>query len=118
MNIAPKSTSAKILITSIDLGPSDHAKAILNFKEIEAAYRTVVLQGDSDVPDDGQAEVDFCCTCSVKSSKSGHIYELDGGRKGPVDHGALGSDEDVLSDGGRPIIQSLIRREYGANFNF
>lgn len=115
---APSFTLAKLLTCRIDLGPSDRAKVIENFEEIEAAYRTVALQGDSDVPDNAEAEVDFHYVYFSKSSKSGHLYELDGDRKGPVDHGALGSDEDVLSDGGRQIIQSVIRREGGANVNF
>ena len=34
-------------------------------------------------------EVDFHYVCFVKSSKTGHLYELGGDRKGPVDHGIL-----------------------------
>lgn len=43
-------------------------------------------------------------TCaSLKSSKSGHTYELDGDRKGRLDHGALGSDDDVPSSDGLDV---------------
>lgn len=116
--IAPSSTMAKVLTSCIPLEPSDRAKVIESSEEIESAYRTVALQGDSDVPEDAEAEVDFHYVCFVKSSKSGHLYELDGDRKGPVDHGALESDADVLSDRGLGIIQKFIRREEGANVNF
>lgn len=56
--------------------------------------------------------------CFVKSSKNGHVYELDGDRKGPVDHGDLESDDDVLSGDGLDIVQKFICRDEGTNVNF
>ena len=56
--------------------------------------------------------------CFVESSESGHIYELDGDRKGQLDHCTLGSDENVPSSDGLDVIQSLISREKGTNVNF
>ncbi|KAF6229421.1 hypothetical protein HO133_007537 [Letharia lupina] len=53
------------------------------------AYRTAALQGESDVPENAEDEVNIRYVCFVKSSKTGHLYELDGDRKGPVDHGIL-----------------------------
>ena len=58
-------------------------------------------------------------TCaSLKSSKSDHIYELDGDRKESVDNCALGNDEDVLSSGGLDFIQIFISGKGGTNVNF
>ena len=54
----------------------------------------------------------------LKSSESGHIYELDGDGKGQLDHGALGSDEDVASSDGLDVIQRFISKENGTNVNF
>ena len=62
-------------------------------------------------------EVDFHYVCFVKSSKTGHLYELDGDRKGPVDHGILQMDEDILSGGALSIIQKFISRENEQNVN-
>lgn len=77
----------------------------------------VALQGDSAVPDNAEDEVDFHFVCFVKSPKTGHVYELDGDRKGPVDRGLLlGPDEDMLAEGGLKIIKEYIQRE--DNFNF
>ena len=114
---AHNSTMAKLLTSCIPLAPADRAKAIENSEEIESAYRTLALQGDSDVPENAEDEVDFHYVCFVKSSKSGHMYELDGDRKGPIGHGTLGSG-DILSNGGLDIIQKFISREEGANVNF
>lgn len=109
---------AKLLTSCIPLGPKDRAKAIENSEEIESAYRTVALQGDSDVPENAEDEVDFHYVCFVKSFKSGHLYEMDGDRKGPVDHGVLRSGKDIRNDGGLKIIEKFIRREEGTNINF
>ena len=117
MQSAPDSTMAKLLTSCIPLAPTERAKAVENCGEIESAYRTVALQGDLDVPENAEDDVDFHYVCFVKSSKSGHMYELDGDRKGPIDHGALGSG-DVLSSGGLDIIRKFISREAGANVNF
>lgn len=107
----------KLLTFCILLAPVDRAKAIEKPEEVESAYCTVALQGDSDVPQNAEHEVDFHYLCFVKSSKSGHICDLDGDRKGPVDHGAIGSGN-VLSNGGLEIIQSFISREEGAKIKF
>lgn len=85
---------------------------------LESIYRSVALQGDSDVPESAEAEVDFHYVCFVKSHVDDHLYEMDGDRKGPVDRGALGTDEDVLSDAGLRVVKEFIRREDGKNDNF
>jgi ubiquitin carboxyl-terminal hydrolase L3 len=77
------------------------------------------MLGDSAVPDNAEEEVDFHFICFVKSPKNGHIYELDGDRKGPVDRGPLlGPDEDMLAEGGLNIVREFIQRENEVNFNF
>ena len=70
------------------------------------------------MPENAEDEVDFHYVCFVKSSKTGHLYELDGDRKGPVDHGSLGVGEDILSGGALSIIQKFFGRENGQNVNF
>ena len=109
---------ARILSSCIPLAPADRSKVIEDSEEIESAYRTAALQGDSDVPENAEVEVDFHYVCFVKSSKTGRLYELDGDRKGPVDHGTLGMGEDILSGGALSIIQKFIGRENGQNVNF
>lgn len=77
----------------------------------------VALESDSAVPINAEDEVDFHFVWFVKSPKTGHVYELDGDRKGPVDRGfLLGPDEDMLAEGGLRIVKEFIQRE--DNFNF
>ena len=49
---------AKLHTSYISLAPADRAKAI-EISEIESAYCMVALQGDSDVPENAEDEVDF-----------------------------------------------------------
>ena len=70
------------------------------------------------MPENAEDEVDFRYVCFVKSFRSGHLHEMDGDRKGPVDHGILGSGEDILNDCGLKAIKKFIRREEGTNVNF
>lgn len=67
----------------------------------------MAFQGDSDVLDDPEEEVDFHYVCFVKSHKDGHLYELDGDRKGPVDWGVF-TDEDLLSEKGLRVIREFV----------
>ena len=70
----------------------------------------MALQGDSEVPANPEDEVDFHYVCFVKSHRNGHLYELDGDRKGPIDWGLLGPDDDVLSEKGLGAIREFIGR--------
>lgn len=77
------------------------------------------MQGDSTVPDNAEDEVDFHYVCFVKSHKNGHLYLMDGDRKGPIDRGPLlAPQEDVLAEGGLSVIREFIRREKGGNPQF
>lgn len=54
----------------------------------------------------------------MKSQKNGHLYELDGDRKGPVDKGLLAPDEDLLSASAVKIVKDFMQREHEGNSNF
>ena len=64
---------AYILSSCISLGPSHRANFIEDSEEIESAYRTATLQGDSVMPENAEDEVDFSYVRFVKSLKTGHI---------------------------------------------
>lgn len=49
--------------------------------------------------------------CFVKSVRDNHLYELDGRRKGPVDRGFVGEEEDVLGEKAVAVVQGFIERE-------
>ena len=84
---------------------------------VESAHQAAATQGSSAVPD-AQDNVDLHYICFVKSPKNNHLYELDGGRKGPLDRGYLGPENDVLSERALQAVKGFIEREKGGNLNF
>ena len=117
--IAPDSIMARILSSSVHTSRTSRPrKSDRRLGRRESAYRTAALRGETGVPENAEDEVDFHYVCFVKSSKTGHLYELDGDRKGPVDHGILEAGEDFLSGRALSIIESFISREKGQNVNF
>ncbi|KIX99787.1 uncharacterized protein Z520_04423 [Fonsecaea multimorphosa CBS 102226] len=78
------------------LKPAERAQFLHDSEMLEMAHAAAAQSGDSTAPplgqDPGHAFIAF-----VKG-KDGHLWELEGRRKGPVDLGLLEEDEDVLSD--------------------
>ncbi|KEF60820.1 uncharacterized protein A1O9_02382 [Exophiala aquamarina CBS 119918] len=80
----------------LPLKPTERGQYVHDSDILEKAHAVAAQAGDTIAPalgeDPGHAFIAF-----VKG-KDGHLYELNGCRKGPVDRGILEEDEDVLSD--------------------
>jgi ubiquitin carboxyl-terminal hydrolase L3 len=63
---------------------------------LESAHQSAAAGGDTAAPS-ADDRVDLHFVTFVKSDDN-HLWELDGRRKGPLDRGLLGADEDVLSE--------------------
>lgn len=100
----------KLLAKALPLPPLERAKVLEDSQELENAHKSAATQGSSAVPD-AEADVDLHYVCFVKSRESKHLYELDGRRKGPLDRGFLGDDDDVLCEKAIRVIQDFIDRE-------
>ncbi|KAI1770855.1 putative ubiquitin carboxyl-terminal hydrolase [Hypoxylon cercidicola] len=91
--IQPGSDLEQIRRDAIPLKIKERADLLYNSVPFEEAHASCVRLGDT-VPSNeehlGQHFVAF-----VKAD--GHLWELEGSRKGPLDRGVLGDDEDVLS---------------------
>ena len=87
---------SKLLGQVIPLKPMERAQLLHDSDLLEKAHAEAAQTGDSTAPelgeDPGHAFIAF-----VKG-KDGNLYELDGARKGPINRGKLGADEDVLSE--------------------
>lgn len=118
LKIVPGSTLANLLTSCVPLTPIGRSKILESSEAVEEAYKEVALQGDSEVPANAEDEVDYHYVCFVKSHRNNHLYELDGDRKGPIDRGILGADEDVMSHDGLNVIREYLQRENGENPNF
>ncbi|KAL1800999.1 hypothetical protein ACET3X_001341 [Alternaria dauci] len=96
-HIRPSSTLAKIRDDALPRPIWERAKVLEDSDEFEMAHADAAKLGDTEAPVAleeyhlGQHFVAF-----VKA-KDGHLWELEGGRMGPLDRGRLNEDEDVLS---------------------
>ncbi|KAF2239581.1 hypothetical protein EV356DRAFT_513875 [Viridothelium virens] len=97
---------SSLLQQCIPLRQSERAEALEASRDVEDAHRKAAMQGQSSVPEDAAAEVDYHYICFVKSR--GRLYELDGDRKGPVDRGSLLAQEDLLGESGLQIVKEFI----------
>lgn len=86
------------------------AKLLEDSEPFEAAHVSVCDEGETDAPaaDD---PIDFHYVALVKSQKNGHLYELDGRRKGPIDLGQLQEGEDALSQLSLNKVREFMERE-------
>ncbi|KAF9458975.1 ubiquitin carboxyl-terminal hydrolase [Collybia nuda] len=116
--IEPGSALARLLATCVPLAPHERALALEASEELEIAHATAGVQGDTAAPASAEDVVDYHYVAFIKS-KSGHIYEMDGCKKGPVNRGAvLSADEDILSESALKFVREYIHREKDGNVNF
>jgi ubiquitin carboxyl-terminal hydrolase L3 len=95
-HITPGSTLDQLVQAAIPVKPKERAQILYDSEILEVAHDEAAHQGDSKVPDIGDA-VNYGFTAFVRG-KDGHLWELDGSRKGPVDRGLVQPDEDILSE--------------------
>ena len=94
-NITPGSDLEKLIRDAEGLGPVERAEMLYQSQALESAHADAAKRGDTEAPA-AEDTVDLHFVCFVK--EKGRLWELDGRRKGPLDRGALGPEEDVLSD--------------------
>ncbi|KAH7067166.1 hypothetical protein FB567DRAFT_458180 [Paraphoma chrysanthemicola] len=100
------------------LGPDEVALLLETDIELERVYVELAQKGDTEAPGNAEDEVDYHYVCFVKSHEDGHLYQLDGDRKCPIQLGAVPANEDVLSDPCLRVIRGMIAQENeNANFN-
>lgn len=103
-----------LITKAVPLGPTDRATLIEETQALETAHQAAAATGDTAAPN-AEDNVDLHYVCFVKSEKNGHLYELDGRRKGPLDRGELKDDEDVLSPTAlEKGVRAFLRREEAA----
>lgn len=117
MFVAEASTLGAIHAACEPLGPDGRAEYLENSKPLAEAYEEAARQGDSAVPENPEDYVEYHYVCFVKSLKNGHLYELDGDKKGPIDLGPF-EDDDLLSDAGLKAVKAYVNREDGLNIGF
>ena len=81
---------------AVQLKPVERATLLEETEALETAHQAAAATGDTAAPN-AEDSVDLHYVCFVKSEKNGHLFEMDGRRRGPLDRGELQADEDVLS---------------------
>jgi ubiquitin carboxyl-terminal hydrolase L3 len=85
-----------ILQRAIPLPPDPRADVLYNSAELERAHAAAAAMGDTRPPED--LSDDFYHFITFVKGPDGHLWELNGGMKGPVDRGLLAAHEDALSE--------------------
>ncbi|KAG4305496.1 hypothetical protein PORY_001052 [Pneumocystis oryctolagi] len=107
--IVPGSLLSNILNEIQDLDIFSRSKFIESSLQLEAIHAKFASQGTTLVQNSSD-DIPFHYICITKSSKDGHLYELDGRNPlGPIDHGIL-KDNDLLGDQSIQIIKKYIDR--------
>ncbi|TVY52758.1 Ubiquitin carboxyl-terminal hydrolase isozyme L3 [Lachnellula cervina] len=111
--IEPDSDLHKLVKNAIPLAPAQRADLLYNSQALENAHQSAATQGDSAAPG-AEDDIDLHYVCFVKDEKS-NLWELDGRRKGPLNRGELGVDEDVLSEKALELgVKKFLAREEAA----
>ena len=85
----------KLQEAATPLAPTERSALIEKTPALATAHHEAASKGDTAAPD-AQDDIDLHYVCFVKT-EDGTLWELDGRRKGPLNRGQLGKDEDVLS---------------------
>ena len=94
--ITPDSTLDKLLKQAVGLKPRERAQLLYDSAELESAHMAAAVKGDTVAPDTREKNYQHFI-CFVKG-EDGHLWELNGGMKGPVDRGVLREEDDALSE--------------------
>lgn len=95
--ILPGSDFEKIRRDAVPLRMAERAQFLYDNEAFEAAHASVAAMGDTRAPMLGASEHAGQHFVSFVKADDGHLWELEGSRKGPIDRGVLAEDEDVLS---------------------
>ncbi|PPQ85969.1 hypothetical protein CVT25_001668 [Psilocybe cyanescens] len=96
--IIPGSELDKIMHKAIPLKMKERAAVLEDSDVLEAAHEAAAKLGDTIAPSAEDADHLGHHFVAFVKAKDGHLYELEGARKGPLDRGVLAENEDVLSE--------------------
>lgn len=96
-HILPGSSLAEIRRAAIPLNMPERAQMLYDSEVFEAAHKSVADLGDTAAPSPKDGHHMGHHFVSFVKADDGHLWELEGSRKGPIDRGELAEDEDVLS---------------------
>ena len=96
-NVLPGSDLDNLLREAEPLKPLERADLLYYSKALEAAHADAAKLGDTSAQY-AKDEFVFPVSFAFRQGQRLKLWELDGRRKGPLQRGNLGPDEDVLSE--------------------
>lgn len=96
-DIAPGSVLDHIRKDALPKAMWERAKVLEDCEAFEKAHQEAAGLGETETPVKGSDEHLGQHFVAFVKAKDGHLWELEGNRKGPLDRGLLKEDEDVLS---------------------
>lgn len=96
-HILPGSDFEKIRRDAIPLKMAERAQMLYDSQPFETAHASVANMGDTAAPTPEIGHHVGHHFVSFVKADDGHLWELEGSRKGPINRGFLAEDEDVLS---------------------
>ncbi|KAF2033963.1 cysteine proteinase [Setomelanomma holmii] len=96
-HIKPDSTLEQIRKDALPKTIWDRAQVLEDSDAFEKAHAEAAKLGDTAAPTPQSDEHTGQHFVAFVKARDGHLWELEGARKGPLDRGALKDDEDVLS---------------------
>lgn len=104
----------RLIKKAIPMKPRERAVLIEDTDALKTAHHEAAVGGETAAPS-ADDNVDLHYVCFIKSEKDGHLWEMDGSRKGPLDRGELKADEDVLSPTAlEKGVRAFLKREEAA----
>lgn len=105
VSLAEGSFFEKFVSDNLKKNPDERAEALEKDDSIEEVHEAVAQEGQSEVVEDTwQHFIAFV-------NKEGHLYELDGRKDGPINHGAT-SDATLLEDSVK-VVREFMARDPG-----
>lgn len=109
--LEPSSSLSTLLADAIPLKPGPRADLLYESQALESAHQSAAATGDTTAPS-ADDRVDLHYVCFVKTEGDNKLWELDGRRKGPLERGVLGAEDDVLSERALGLgVRAFLRRE-------
>lgn len=117
--IVPKSELADFLEKAVPLNMDERAKLLSEAELLYEASEAVAQKGDSETLKPGEDSINHFV--ALVKGRDGNLWELEGSRKGPLNRGSLGQDEDAFSEralelGIRRLVD--IQRKAGSDLPF
>eukprot|EP00478_Filoreta_tenera_P001867 GABV01001908.1.p2 GENE.GABV01001908.1~~GABV01001908.1.p2 ORF type:complete len:216 (-),score=115.10 GABV01001908.1:11-658(-) len=103
---------AKFKKETANMNPDERAKALEDNRDIEEEHQVVAAAGESKIEDIERINLHFVALVNI----DGHLYELDGRKPFPINHGPT-TDDSVLEDAAKVAKQFMDRDPTNVNFN-